>query len=346
MRSVTRRIVVTGATGFLGRRVTESLTSSGSVVLPMGLPGERLKLPGAFFGDITSKDLSFPECDAVVHCAGVLESSHPSKGTIFKVNLEGTKNVLTAAVEAGVKKFVLISSIMAMGPQGRTGRPMDERTPPKPTEPYGLSKLQAERYLKENAYRSGISVAALRPPVLYGPGMSVHSSAMKTFVSIRDGKMPLVSGGRNVFNLLYVDNMVHAIALTLDENTQFATYIVSEGPYTLKHVVDAISGAMGVKNAFIRFPKPVLWAATAAFSIASPLMKGPPPLSWTKYKALTTDCWSIDHSLIGKKLGYLPPVSLSEGVARTCAHYGWSTKDRRVGPSRPRGHDTVYQPSP
>ncbi|MFW3146743.1 MAG: NAD-dependent epimerase/dehydratase family protein [Thermoplasmatota archaeon] len=316
-----QRVVITGGSGFLGRRISESLREKGYIVHQMALPEEEVS--GQFFkGDITDPDkFVFPEMDIVVHCAGLLESSHPTEEMMMKVNHQGTVNVYREGLRRGMKKFIMISTISAMGPQGSKDRPMDERIEPRPDDPYGRSKLKAEKYLKERGLGDPVDITILRPTVLYGEGMNIHSSGMKTFTSIKKGIMPIVGRGDTIFNLLHVDNLVHAVVLSLERSEGVKTYIVSEGPYTLLHVVKTIEKAMG-KKGHISVPKPVLWLLARTFQVLSPLMKGPPPVSMVKYHGLTSDLWYVDGSKITRELGWKPVVSLEEGAVRTIGFYG------------------------
>ena len=315
--------IVTGGSGFLGRKVASRLRDSGYDVYQMALPNEEVEGKWFFKGDITDPSkFELPKADVIVHCAGILESSHPTDELMFKVNHQGTVNVYEKALEGGMRKLIMISTVSALGPQGTAEKGMTEDMLPKPDDAYGRSKLKAEEFLKDAGKRDGTDVIILRPTVLYGEGMNIHSSGMKTFTSIRKGIMPLVGGGRTIFNLLHVDNLVEAIMLAVVKGDGVRTYNVSEGPYTLKFVIDTIEKEMG-KKGHIRMPKTVLYLAARFFQLVSPLMRGPPPVSMVKYKGLTSNIWHLDCSLITKELGYKPLVSLEEGVRRTIDHYEW-----------------------
>ncbi len=321
------KVVVTGGAGFLGRRICLSLEKKGHIAIPMAMEGEDATgLKGVIRGDITdASSFEFPQCDAVIHCAGILESSHPTDELLFKVNYQGTKNVHEKALKGGSERFIFISTISAVGPWGRKDVPMTESMKPSPADPYGRSKLEAERYLENFAGSKKMVVTILRPSVLYGPGMNLNSSGMKTFTSIRKGIMPLVGKGDHIFNMLYVDNLVKAIVLSLEKNENFAIFHVSEGPYTQREVIKTIEVAMG-KMGHRRYPKPLLYLMTLIAELVKPLLKGPPPLSWMKYRALTTDIWNMSSDKIRKDLDFNEDTSLEDGVAITCEHYGWLKK--------------------
>ncbi|MGA1872754.1 MAG: NAD-dependent epimerase/dehydratase family protein [Thermoplasmatota archaeon] len=320
-------VVVTGGSGFLGGKIAERLRSDGYRVYRMALPQESVSGPEFFKGDITDPGrFELPDAEIIVHCAGILESSHPSDELMFKVNYEGTVNVYEKALEKGMKKFVMISTVSAIGPQGTRNEGMTESTPPRPDDAYGRSKLKAERFLLRRGEEDGIEVVILRPTVLYGEGMNVHSSGMKTFTSIKKGYLPLVGGGETIFNLLHVDNLVEAVRLSVKKARSISVYNVGEGPYTLAHVVGVIEGKMG-KKGHIRMPGFILLSLAILFKVLGPILKGPPPVSMVKYRGLTSDIWHMDSSKIRKELGYRTVVTLEEGVSRTVDHYGWSDDD-------------------
>ena len=318
------RIIVTGGSGFLGRAVIERLKRDGMKPMAMTLPGEDVKgLNTVIRGDVTDPDsLDLPEHDAVIHCAGILESSHPSEEMMMKVNHTGTRNMFDAALKKGCRKFIFISSISALGPHGSRERPLTEKMDPDPCDSYGRSKLEAERYLKRASEDAGTTVVVLRPSVLYGPGMNLNSSGMKIFTSIRKGIMPLVGSGDTVLNMLYVDNLVEAIMLSLGVNEGYHIYHVSEAPYSQSLIIETIERRMK-RIGHRRYPKSLLWILTLLSEVVSPLLKGPPPLSWTKYRALTGSIWAMSSDRIREELGFSEIVSLEEGVDRTCSFYGW-----------------------
>jgi nucleoside-diphosphate-sugar epimerase len=319
---VDRTIVVTGGSGFLGSKVADRLRKEGFTVYQMALPNEDVEGEWFFKGDITDPGkFEFPPAGTVVHCAGILESSHPTDELMFKVNHEGTMNVYNEGIRKGMKRMVFISTVAAIGPQGTTEKGMTEDMVPAPKDAYGRSKLKAEQYITKKGMEDGLDVIILRPTVLYGEGMNIHSSGMKTFSSIDKGIMPMVGGGRTIYNLLHVDNFIDAIVLSVMKGSGTVTYHVSEGPYTHKEVVGKIEERLG-KKGHRNIPKCILYILARSFETLSPLMKGPPIISMTKYRGLTTSIWHLDYSRIRKELGYEPTVSLAEGVDRTISSYG------------------------
>jgi nucleoside-diphosphate-sugar epimerase len=317
-------VLVTGGAGFLGRRVCEKLKDNGHTYDCLAMEGENtVGLKNVIIGDITRPDdLIIPNVDGIIHCAGILESSHPTEEQMMKVNFEGTKNIFEKGRINNIRKFIFISTVSVIGPKGTKEKPITEDFELDPYDPYGRSKLSSEQYLKKMSNKNGIQLTILRPSVLYGPGMNLNSSGMKVFTSIDRGIMPLVGDGSTILNMLYVDNLVHAILLALESTRSFSIFNVSEGPYSQKKVIEVIEKRMG-KIGHKRYPKPLLWLLTLISELANPFFKGPPPLSWTKYRGLTTSSWNMSSALIRKELGHEDIVTLEEGVDETCSHYGW-----------------------
>jgi nucleoside-diphosphate-sugar epimerase len=317
-------VVITGGAGFLGRRIYNAVKDSGHSPHPMAMKGEDTQgLDNVFMGDITdSNSFEIPKCDIVIHCAGILESSHPSKELMMKVNFEGTKIVFEKSLKSGARKFIFISTVSAIGPHGSKFRPLSEDMTPDPNDIYGLSKLEAERFLEEISKNVDIKITVLRPTVLYGPGMNLNSSGMKIFTSVKKGIMPLVGKGENTLNMLYADNLVHAIILSFKSSRRYRIFHVSEKSYTQKEIITAIEKRMG-KKGHRQYPKSLLWILTFFSELISPLLKGPPPMSWTKYHGLTSDIWTMSSDRIRTELGFKEPFSLEKGVDITCKHYDW-----------------------
>ncbi|MDG6224392.1 MAG: NAD(P)-dependent oxidoreductase [Candidatus Thermoplasmatota archaeon] len=323
--TLAKRYLVTGGSGFVGGRVINALLSKGYDIISFDNRPSNIKGIEEVIGDITDPSTIRLDghIDGVIHCAGILESSHPTSDLLMKVNFEGTMNIYANTLDQGSKKFVFMSSIMALGPYGSERFPMKEDHDPCPDEPYGRSKLLSERFLLKRAQDDDTVASIIRPPVIFGEGMSRNSSAMRTFLSIKKGFMPMIDRGRHIFNMLYVGNLSHALILALEKNEISNIFHVNEGPYTLRFAVDSISRRIGVKKGYVSIPKSAFYLLCRTSEIFGTLINGPPPLSMNKYRALTSDIWHMDHSRICDKLGYSPLFSFEEGIDRTCRWLDW-----------------------
>ncbi len=319
-----RNVLITGSTGFVGKRISRDLINEGYKVYSLVYDGEPAEGTIPVNGDITRPEtLDIPDIDALVHCAGILESSHAPDDLMNRVNTEGTKNIVKECLKAGIKDMVFMSTISAVGPQGTRKKPIEEKFHLQPSDGYGRSKMKAELFLKEFQRENNINIAVIRPPVLYGEGMNPDSSAMKTFINIKSGSFPLIDGGIHTFNFLYVGNLSHSIRLLLKRNRGFEIYNVNEGPYIAKDVISTISTEIGVKKGYKAYPISLFYIYHKISSLSSLITGKPPRLSFTKYQALTTDVWNMNHKKITENIGYTPIISLSEGVKRTIVFYEW-----------------------
>ena len=250
-----RSVLITGSTGFVGKRISRDLINNGYKVYSLVYDGEPAEGTIPINGDITrSETLEIPDIDALVHCAGILESSHAPDDLMNRVNMEGTKNITKECLKAGIKDMIFMSTISAVGPQGTRKKPIKEDFHLLPSDGYGRSKMKAELFLKEFQIENNINISVIRPPVLYGEGMNPDSSAMKTFINIKSGDFPLINGGIHTFNFLYVGNLSHSIGLLLKRNRGFEIYNVNEGPYIAKDVISTISSEIGAKKGYKLYP--------------------------------------------------------------------------------------------
>src|SRR5229473_1597583 len=167
------KVLLTGGSGFLGSWVAEQLAAEGHLVRALVRPASDRraleKLPGVQFApgaieDRASLAPAVDGVDAIVHVAGIVKARRPAD--FFAVNTQGTRNLLDAALErGGLKRFVYVSSLAAMGPSA-DGQPVHEGAEPRPVTHYGRSKLEAERSVMAASDR--LPVTVIRPPLIYG----------------------------------------------------------------------------------------------------------------------------------------------------------------------------------
>src|SRR5215213_5306004 len=175
------RILVVGASGFVGRHLVRRLADDGIPVraavhrnranLPGGIEvAENVNLEGSF--DWVS---AIQGCDAVVHLGArvhvMRETSANALQEYRRVNVEGTISLARQAAAVGIRRFVFLSSIKVCGESTGPGEAFVETVTPRPLDPYGISKLEAERELTELGRASGMQIVILRPPLIYGPGV-------------------------------------------------------------------------------------------------------------------------------------------------------------------------------
>lgn len=211
-------ILVTGATGFIGSHLTERLLSSGSRVRILARSPEKAAHLAVLGAEVVGGDLTQPQtlapacvgCRVVCHCAAWLGSPYV-KELAWRVNVEGTAALASAALAAHVDRFVHLSSIAVYGPV-RTGVVTEDAPLWRGVELYGDSKIGGEQVLKEAATR-GLSVVILRPGVVYGPRS--RGWTLWFVDRIRKGYPVLVAGGSGLSRPVFIDNLVDAIILAM-----------------------------------------------------------------------------------------------------------------------------------
>ena len=216
-----RRVLVTGATGFIGCRVAEILSlregcqvralvhNPGSAARLARLPVELVQ------GDLTAKidvERLVRDCDAVVHCA--IGTDYGNRRKIFDVTVGGTRNLGEAALAAKVGRFVHVSTMAVHGDRGPITGMLDENTPVQPTSgsDYGQSKAAAENVIQELVAK-GLSATIFRPARVYGPFSRTFIT--RPIEALAKGRFRIFGDPDALANMVYVDNLVHAMCLAL-----------------------------------------------------------------------------------------------------------------------------------
>ncbi len=251
---------VTGSTGFIGSHLVRLLRAHGWRVRGLVRPGRdpaRLQAVGAevilgTLEDLAALTRGCEGCDVVFHVAAALGPDADAH-TLFRVNVDGTENVLRAAAAAGVGRVVFTSSVAVYGESAPEGA--DEDTPLRPSGPYGESKVRAEalclRYLRER----GVAVTILRPCFVYGPGDPYF---LPTAVSVlRGGWFPVVDGGRLPVDLVHVEDVAraHLLAATAPQAAGRAYNITDGRRRNLQRLLELGARALGVRVRMVSVPR-------------------------------------------------------------------------------------------
>lgn len=305
-----RKVLVTGATGFVGRALCAHLAATGHAVIPAVRCGSRLPHEEVV-GDIGSSTdwrTALAGCDTVVHLAArvhVMRDEATDRLTEFRaVNTQGTLNLARQAAQAGLRRFVFISTIKING-EGRDAA-YRETDAPAPEDAYAISKWEAEQGLQQIAQETGLEVVILRPPLVYGPG--VKANFLRLMQTVQRG-WPLPLGAiRNRRSLLYLGNFVDAIRVCVEHPAAAGqTFQVDDGqPVSTPDLIRAVARAMGRPAHLLAVPVNVLEFAGALLGKRAAVAR------------LTGSLW-VDSSLIRSHLGWTPPYSMEEGLAATVA---------------------------
>ncbi len=311
------KILVTGASGFIGSHLLPALLAKGWRVRGAVRSAERLnRLPapaeGVVVGELgpqTDWSQAVPGVEVVVHLAARVHVMHDADPSAYsRANVDGSRRLAEAAVAAGVRRLVFVSSVKAMGEAGWTARPWREEDACAPQDEYGRSKLAAERAIAEAACRTGMETVVLRPPVVYGPGVVANIYSLFRMVD-RGWPLPLRSVD-NRRSFIYVGNLVHAlIALVEHPKASGQTFLVSDGQdLSTPELIRAIGRALGKPARLFPLPPGLLRGVARCLgrsAVADRLLG-----------SLVVDC-----TRVRRRLGWEPPILLEEGLARTAEWY-------------------------
>jgi nucleoside-diphosphate-sugar epimerase len=307
------RVLVTGGRGFVGSALADSALAAGFTVR-ISSRQELIAAEGGLefsrvgdLGTTTDWVAALDDVEAVVHCAGrahVLHETVEDPLAAFRiVNLDATLNLARQAFEAGVKRFVFISSIGVNGSQTPMGKPFSEADKPNPHNAYALSKWEAEQGLLRIADETGLEVVIIRPPLVYGPNAPGNFGALMRAVQ-RGWPLPL-GAVHNQRSLVALDNLVDFIITCITRpKAANQTFLVSDGyDLSTSELVRSMAQAAGVPARLLPVP---VWALQAGASL---LGKG---------DAVQRLCGNlqVDISKARSLLGWVPPVSVAEGLRR------------------------------
>jgi nucleoside-diphosphate-sugar epimerase len=300
-----RKILMTGVTGFVGKTVAPFLVERGHIIVCAGRNSPEIQ--GVEFSAVSKIDrytqwkTSLTGVDAVVHLAGrahQMNDSAEEQHLYYETNVEGTVNLAQQAAAAGVEKFVFISSIKAMLSSSHDVA-LTESFPCNPLEPYGMSKLKAEIELRKISETTGMKVVILRPPLVYGPGVKGNLASLVRLVH-RLPALPL-GGISNRRSLLGVKNLASAIeAVLISSAADGRTYLVSDGE-------EISTSELVARLAEVYNPSCRIWALPSIFWKIAGRLPG-----LTLKVARLTGSLPIDSSLITREIGWKAPFSMRE----------------------------------
>lgn len=299
------KLLITGATGFVGRSVLPFFIARGFGVVGAGRsPFQNVGAKYICVGNIdkfTNWKEALDGVDVVVHLAA---RAHQMKETpeelhlYNEINFEGTVNLARQSVLAGVRKFIFISSIKAMISDAHE-EPLTESFPCNPVEPYGISKLMAEQELMKIADAAGMKAVILRPPLIYGPGVKGNMESLIGLVK-RFPLLPL-AGIENRRSLLGVKNLASAIETAINsERADGKTFLLADGEeISTSELVKRLAAVFNPSCRLIRLPQ---WFWQIAEKI---------PLFAAKVVRVTGSL-PVDSSFFTKETGWKAPYSMLE----------------------------------
>ncbi len=329
------RVLVTGATGFLGLHIIDELLEHGHEVRALVRSSSNLReLARRERVHVTEGDMHAPESlaravsgiEAVIHCAGggkVLR-----EGDFREQNTETTANLLEAIDHAGksIKHLVLISSIAACGPARKEEIPLTSSSAPAPRSLYGQAKLAAESLCLER--RERMCVTIVRPAAIYGPGDTRFLPMIK---SVQRGLLPLPPG--RAVSLVYGKDCANAVVRCLEiEHPSGRTYFVDDGQARSwaelgQHIHTELgSTAQSKRLLTVAIPSSVIYLAGLLNEAKARVTGSPTMLTRDKWRDGRENYWVCASEKTREELGWAPTMNLDSGLKETIRWYrqeGW-----------------------
>lgn len=309
-------ILITGASGFIGSRLVRALRSERVVLRTLS----RVAIDGedSLAADLSDKKGLVRACSGVsciFHCAGYAHAFtsllHSDDVLYWRVNFEGTQNLLAAAAQAGVRYFVNLSSVKAMADPGEMCA--GEEFPGEPETAYGKSKRAAEEVAVSIGKQSGMHVVNLRLAMVYGAGGRGNLERMARLV--RRGLFPPLPETGNHRSLVHVDDVVSAMrSVALDPRANGRTYIIAahEAP-SGRDLFDALRRVYGMRPCGWSLPVALLRGAAFGGDLLEAIARRRMPFDSEVLDRLLGSAW-YSPARIEQELGWRARISLSEGL--------------------------------
>lgn len=333
-----KQVLVTGASGMLGRATVPRLLAQGYDVRLFGRDRGLLHqvFPGVpvVEGTVTCEAACYAAtegCHAVLHLAGRAHTRRDPE-QFLAVNTEGTRLLANAAAKRGVEHFVLVSSVAVYGSVG-TGRGVAESDPCRPDSPYGHSKWVAERHLRTLAAGSLMAYTVLRPSLVYGE--HDRGNTLRMIRALDQGVFPIIGSGAVWKSMTYVENVVDVLLESLvNPAARNETFNVSDPhPYTVAGLATEIARQLGKSTRLVHLPSFGVTSAARLVERLCGVLSIQPPVTRRDVAVLTTDS-VVQVARLRDRLGYEASVRLEEGLRRTVDWYLGAYRrmvGRRVG---------------
>lgn len=324
MTNSSKRVLVTGATGFTGGALARKLTERGDQVVALVRQSSNTEALKNLNVELVYGDISDPQAvsqaakgvDIIYHIAAVYRTAGHPDSYYESININGVQNVIDAAKTHNVGRTVHCSTIGVHGDIEEI--PSNEESPFNPGDIYQRTKLAGEE-LFAKAMNNGLSGVIFRPGAIYGPG---DMRLLKMFKQIKRGFFPLFGGGHNFYHLSYIDDLCDGIILCGEHpNAVGERFILCSNEYsTMKELSATIAQHLNVKAPTFAPPVgPLMLAAKICEALCKPLGIDP-PLHRRRVEFFVKSR-AFDNSKARNLLGYSPKISTEEGTKRTIEWY-------------------------
>jgi nucleoside-diphosphate-sugar epimerase len=306
------KTLITGANGFVGRALCAELTKQGLTVLAASRKKTALEncvpIVVGNINNATNWLAALTGVDVVVHLAARVhvmnDTSVDPLAEFRKVNVDGTLNLAQQAANAGVKRFIFVSSAKVNGEHTEAGKPFNENSVTDPQDAYGISKLEAEQGLLKIAQETGMEVVIIRPPLVYGAGVKANFASMMR--AVKRG-IPLPLGAiHNKRSFVYVGNLVNLILKCIDHpSAANQVFMVADGhDLSTTELLRYAAKALGVKARLLPLPQKILELGAGVLG---------------KRDVAQRLCGNlqVDITKARTMLGWTPPFSVADGLEVT-----------------------------
>lgn len=332
------RILITGVTGFIGSHLAKRLAEKGKEIRCLvrrsssEIALDYLNRLGAelTYGDLLDKESLngiVDGVDIVFHLGGGGRVGM-SKEICYKINVDGTRNLLDACLEHGsIKKFIHVSTCAVMG-DIKGSKPVDETYPYNPSNiAYSKAKTEAEKIAL--SYKDKIPVIVVRFPGVIGPPLIEEDAdsiggvtpALMIFSSIKNGQWRHVGDGKNLVHIFYMDDAIHGLELAAKNGKIGETYIIGDNQSVkMEEMVETATRILNVDAPKGHVPVPIARFFALLFELRAKIFGGTPSMSREMVTGFIANM-NFDISKAKRELNYEPKVDLEEGMGRTFTWY-------------------------
>lgn len=321
------RVLVTGATGFVGSHVVDELLARRLDVCYIAratsnhrwLEGKPVTLIEGSLHNRASLVKAVADVDAVIHVAGQIAGRNEED--FYHGNVAATENLLEAVKESrpSLTRFVHISSGAVSGPSPTANAPVTEDMKPNPLTAYGRTKALAEEVILKNM--TSIPSVIVRPPVVYGPR---DEATLTFFKMVYKGFAPLIGFQEKLVSMIHATDLARGIVESLlqPEAVGNTYFITSEESYSWQQIATVAAAVSGRRKlTTIRIPHPLVLAIAGISGGVSKLTGKPSVLNYEKGLDIIQQYWTSSGDKARRELGFRPTVSLQDGITNTVTWY-------------------------
>jgi nucleoside-diphosphate-sugar epimerase len=319
------KIFMTGATGFVGSFLAETLIQSNHEVRCLVRKESNLRWIAdldvdCYYGSLYDENSlirGMEDCDLIYHVAGVTKAR--TEEEYFRGNYEGTKKVINAALKHKKKlsRFIHVSSQAAVGPSP-TLIPINEKHPANPLTFYGKSKWAAEEYVQ--SFITNLPITIVRPPAVYGPR---DTDILEFFRTVKFGLIPQLGGADKYLSLIHVKDLARGIAIAGEHERAVGEtfFITSPEPYSWEEISRITLNILQKKGFRVPVPVPLIKGVAAISEGIASITKKPALVNKQKVIEMEQDFWTCSPEKAKKDLGFEAKIGLENGIRETLIWY-------------------------